>query len=545
MKNLKSMPRSVIPESDSPYIFVGEHQSGILHLSSDLARLIGEHESGVCRLDDVMKRLLVNDCDHIVLRACFKECTRTQTSFDQYVRMRIDGSIIWVRLQASAYLSELGNNILISGTADFFTFPHILRELLSLSDFSEREVDRLSRFAATPPERTLAFIRLESATLPAGTLQMLTHNVVRALRGGPPLSITAHPFDENTILLSTDDDSLEFRADLEDIVDTVLREQYVYDHVKPVIFWAEGDVSPRQSRDNRIALWQVLSQCFTNTVAPDRFSFREVVYTAQACLDNFSGFQLLMQPMVDKKTFRFTGSEFLLRFKTNVGFGPDRFVRLLEKSELAVPLTHWVFETAFSHAAYLLDVVPAGFTFNINLNPSHTDDQGLFRFIRASLKLNGVPADRVVIEFIETGERIPQAELALLVENCRRCGIRIAIDDFGTCYNALFFLLSVQCDMVKLSREISLECLFDEKKRIFLSRLIEAFRELGCITSLEGIQNEVMFAQLENVHPDQLQGYYFSEPVSIERIRAMLEAGDRITIKKEKPRSSCARREAV
>lgn len=76
--------------------------------------------------------------------------------------------------------------------------------------------------------------------------------------------------------------------------------------------------------------------------------------------------------------------------------------------------------------------------------------------------------------------------------------------------------------MVKLSREIALGCLYDEKRRQFLCRLIKAFKELGLVVCIEGIQDEEMYARLEGLAPDQLQGYCFAKPSNAEEMLALL-----------------------
>ena len=82
--------------------------------------------------------------------------------------------------------------------------------------------------------------------------------------------------------------------------------------------------------------------------------------------------------------------------------------------------------------------------------------------------------------------------------------------------------ITVPCDMVKLSREIALGCLYDEKRRQFLCRLIKAFKELGLVVCIEGIQDEEMYARLEGLAPDQLQGYCFAKPSNAEEMLALL-----------------------
>ena len=238
--------------------------------------------------------------------------------------------------------------------------------------------------------------------------------------------------------------------------------------------------------------------------------------TAQACLDDFSGFKLLIQPLVKKDSLEFSGGEFLIRFASDQGFGPDRFIALLEKSALAVPFSRFVFDRAVSLAASVRAQLPENFRFHINLSPKQSEDDELFGFIDTILTLRHVPHDSIVIELTETGERTNQAAIARFARLCRHRGIGIAVDDFGTGYNSLDFVLSIPCSMVKFSREITLTCLSDRKRLTFLTRLIECFKGLDLSISLEGIQDETVFRAVAGIDADNLQGYYFGEPIEIE-----------------------------
>ena len=224
----------------SPYLFFGELKSGLFQLSSDLSRVLGVADEGPCRFDLVMRRLLADECDRVVLRECFEEFARERTKLDQCVRIRLQGRIVWCRIRARAFKSDAGENVLVSGTVDFFSFQRIITELLRFSDFGPDEVDLLSRFAAADARRTLCVIRLESEDWKSAAFQDISDQIVRSLRGTMPHAVTVEQLDANTILFSAPDASLEFRDRVERLVDTVLRENYAETNVKPVIFISEG-----------------------------------------------------------------------------------------------------------------------------------------------------------------------------------------------------------------------------------------------------------------------------------------------------------------
>ena len=521
---LHSLSASSKTDFESPYLFFGELKSGLFHLSSDLSRVLGTDPSLPCRLEEVFDALLADECDREVLRAHFEEFRRECASRDLFVRLRLEHQVVWCRIRAKSYRSDAGDSTLFSGTVEFYTFARIFSELLGFSNFSKDEIEKLARLASAPASHTLVALRLTSNFRATDSFELFTARIIESLREKASPGVVIEQFDSDTILCSTPETSFDVEARAQRLLDVVLREHRGADGVKPQLIFAEGAESSAEALGKRFAFWLVFADLYPTRDADEKFLLREILLTAYACLNDFEGFKLLMQPLVDRFTRRYTGAEFLLRFKADRGFGPDRFVRLLEKSTLAVPLTHWVFGRSLKLASEILEAVPEGFTFNLNLNPSHTVDRSLFRFLCTAAERNGIPFGRIVIEFVETGENIPHREIHALVEKCRALGIQTAIDDFGTCYNSLAFLLSIPCDMVKLSREIALGCLYDEKRRQFLTRLIKAFKELGLVVCLEGIQDEEMYARLEGLAPDQLQGYCFAKPSNVEEMLSLLRA---------------------
>ena len=507
---------------ESPYLFFGELKSGLFHLSSDLARALGTDPAHPCRLEEVFDALLADECDREVLRAHFEEFRRECASRDLFVRLCINKQVVWCRIRAKSYRSDAGDSTLFSGTVEFYAFARIFSELLGFSDFSKDEVEKLARLAAAPASHTIVALRLTSNFRATDSLGLFTAGIIESLREKASPGVMIEQLDSDTIICSTPETCFDVETRANRLLDAVLREHRAVDSVKSQLIFAEGAESSAEALEKRRAFWLAFADLYPAQHGHEKFLLREILLTTHACLNDFDGFKLLMQPLVDRFTRRYTGAEFLLRFKTDRGFGPDRFVRLLEKSTLAVPLTHWVFGRSLELASKVLDVVPDGFTFNLNLNPSHTVDRSLFLFLRTAAERNGIPFGRIVIELVETGENIPQQDLQELVEKCRAVGMQTAIDDFGTCYNSLAFLLSIPCDMVKLSREVALGCLYDEKRRLFLARLIKAFKELGLVVCLEGIQDEEMYARLGGLSPDQLQGYCFAKPSTAEEMRALL-----------------------
>ncbi len=498
------------------YIFFGELTSGLFQLSSDLARVLQVPDDAPCRLEKVLFSRTVSASD----RLCLKNGIRVlihqrKTSLREHVRLRIDGHVVWACIRVRTFSSSEGGNILLSGSMEFFSYRRILCDLLEHSAFTPEEIETLCAAADEPPCRAMGYLRLESDTVPEADLAALEEEILAALSSRDIPVVSVHRLDPLTFIFTLPHASLEYEHAVARLAEDILHEHYVEDRVKLVLGLTHEAANFRESLEARMVFWRELSKLYTNSLGPEKFSFREIVLTAQACIHDFEGFRLLIQPIVAKKTLELSGGEFLVRFYSDQGFGPDRFVRLLEKSSLAVPLSRFILEHCVDLAAEILKAVPKPLRFGINMSPRQTEDPELFNFIDTVLAIKGVPRKAIAIELTETEERGDQAAIARFVGQCSAGGISVAVDDFGTGYNGLDFLLSIPCDTVKISREVTIGCLSEPKKRAFLRGLLASLKELKLSTCLEGIQDKASFEALGDIGADLLQGYLFSEPIGL------------------------------
>ena len=513
------MPHSLDNASgsgSSPFVFLGELTSGLFHLSSDLSKILCAAEAGPCRLEEILYPRLTSDIDLENLRNSLKALRANEDEMVQYVRLDIEGICVWTIIRARVVTRSLGGNILLSGSFEFFSLRRILCELLEQTDFSPIEIDILKTLAAEPREHGLGFIRLESDVIPKDDLVEISQEVKTALDASVPQILSTYLFDSSTILFSCSRPSLNFDHTIGRVVEDILREHHNETLVKEVLHISRGAQDLAGCARLRIGFWKALAKIFTNGLRPTKFSLTEVVLTAHACFDNFAGFKLLIQPLVHKDTLGYAGGEFLIRFASDQGFGPDRFIALLEQSTVVMPFSRFIFEHAAQLAAIMRPKLPKDFRFHVNLSPKQCEDAEIFAFIDKILSMRKIPYESIVIELTETGERTNQAAISTFANLCRSRGIGIAIDDFGTGFNSLDFVLSIPCDLVKFSREITASCLFNSKRSAFFSHLIAGFKLLGLRICLEGIQDETLFAAAVKLDVDQLQGYYFAEPIEIE-----------------------------
>ena len=98
--------------------------------------------------------------------------------------------------------------------------------------------------------------------------------------------------------------------------------------------------------------------------------------------------------------------------------------------------------------------------------------------------------------------------------------MKIAVDDFGSGYSSLGFLLTLDADILKIDRTL-LD--FDTAQDGSLVKAVtELGRTLGLTVVVEGVETTENLAMARAAHSDAAQGYLFSRPLQASAIPACL-----------------------
>ena len=186
-------------------------------------------------------------------------------------------------------------------------------------------------------------------------------------------------------------------------------------------------------------------------------------------------FFLLYQPIYDLNAKKVAGLEALIRWQhpTQGVMSPDDFIPLAEETGLIVPIGRWVLEEACSRAA-AWNVVGHRAGISVNVSGSQLNRDGFVTDLRRALQQSG-------IEPHCSRSRSPRARfcgrfgaIAQRLDEIRRLGVRVAIDDFGGGYAYHSDLQKLPLDFLKVDRS-SLAATDDEAYRSWLLEAILVF----------------------------------------------------------------------
>ena len=105
----------------------------------------------------------------------------------------------------------------------------------------------------------------------------------------------------------------------------------------------------------------------------------------------------------------------------------------------------------------------------------------------------------------------------------KELNIKLAIDDFGTGYSSLSYLKKFPIDKLKIDKTFIDGIPTNEDDNVIAKTIISMAHNLGLQVVAEGVETKEQFEFLKENLCNEIQGYYFSKPVSIEKIEEYLE----------------------
>ena len=232
------------------------------------------------------------------------------------------------------------------------------------------------------------------------------------------------------------------------------------------------------------------------------------------------------QPIVAADSGRIIGVEALLRWthKDRGAISPAQFVSVAEQMGLMVDLGAFVLRRALRDAKNW-----PGLYISVNLSPLQARDRGIVDVVRDALRESGIANPRLVLEITE-GVLIDNPEDMLKrIAELRAIGVKIALDDFGSGYSSLGYLQRFPFDKLKLDRSFVSALGHSANAAVIIQAVVALGRALGVTVVVEGVETEEQRVLLRLAGCDEMQGFLFAKPASVETISRLLNTNRETT----------------
>ncbi len=222
---------------------------------------------------------------------------------------------------------------------------------------------------------------------------------------------------------------------------------------------------------------------------------------------------LAHQPKFDFRKGRAASGESLLRWKhpERGMIPPDSFIGMAEETGHIRPLTDWVLDRAIADQKTLRE---AGCDVRLSINISGRLLSSEEFAERAIKQIHRHNAD-LCFEITETAViDNPQRALAIM-EEWRKAGLGVSIDDYGSGLSSLSYLRNIPAEELKIDRSFVMGMAEGNSDALLVKSTVDLGHSLGMTVTAEGVETAETLALLEAMGADTAQGYFIARPLAM------------------------------
>lgn len=226
-------------------------------------------------------------------------------------------------------------------------------------------------------------------------------------------------------------------------------------------------------------------------------------------------FRVYMQPKWDIYLNRVAGAEALVRWIKADGtmIYPDEFIPVFENDGFVEKLDFYMLETVCQRMEEMIEAGKKIYPVSVNQSRLLLHSPDYVTNIDRIIKKYHIPKNMIELEITETvflDERDKMIETTNLL---KECGVRLAMDDFGSGYSSLNMLKDIPFDIIKIDREFFSESVTSQHSQWILEKIIEMTSGLGMEVICEGVETKSQVLLLKTIGCRMVQGFFYSKPI--------------------------------
>ncbi|MBN5989731.1 bifunctional diguanylate cyclase/phosphodiesterase [Clostridioides difficile] len=262
---------------------------------------------------------------------------------------------------------------------------------------------------------------------------------------------------------------------------------------------------------------------YDNKIHDQEIKEKEMENTMFSSLEN-KEFIIYLQPKIELNTGEIQGSEALVRWKRpDKGLiPPNEFIPFFERNGFVINLDLYVLEEVCIYLRKWIDEGINPVTVSVNVSRIHLYCNNFIETYKNIIDKYNIPAKYIELELTESIIFDNFDILIDIMNNLKKIGFLISMDDFGSGYSSLNMLKEIPMDILKLDQKFIMETYNSKRSKIIVTKVIEMAKELGMKVISEGVETEEQFKLLKEVKCDMAQGYLFGKPMPIEEFEHLI-----------------------
>lgn len=243
---------------------------------------------------------------------------------------------------------------------------------------------------------------------------------------------------------------------------------------------------------------------------------QQLLNDVQRALNSYQ-FEVHYQPQFDIRSDppKLVSAEALVRWRhpEHGMISPADFVPLLERNGKIGEVDRFVWSEAARQISRWKNRFGVMIPVSVNLSRVDVFDPALESVLEKLLAYNGLGQDALKLEVTESAYTENSDQIIRVVEELRRKGYIVEMDDFGSGYSSLHMLSAMPVDVLKMDREFIRRIGEGEKSSQLVALILGIAGSLKIPVVAEGVETEEQLKLLKDLGCPLVQGFYFSRPL--------------------------------
>ncbi|MFQ5674644.1 MAG: EAL domain-containing protein [bacterium] len=236
------------------------------------------------------------------------------------------------------------------------------------------------------------------------------------------------------------------------------------------------------------------------------------------------------QPQVDLSSGGIVGLEALVRWQ-HPKFGlvpPDKFIQLAEETGVILDIDEWMLKKACQQIKMWEGEGFRELRVAVNLSTRQFRQKKLAQMVAQILSDTEVQPGKLCLEITENNVMQDIKITVDILGVLKEIGVVLSLDDFGTGYSSLNYLKLFPIDILKVDRAFVSGIPRDRDDTAISTAIIVLAQSMELQVIAEGVETAEQIAFLQSLQCDEIQGFYFSRPLSTDGLTSLLRSDRRL-----------------
>ena len=242
-------------------------------------------------------------------------------------------------------------------------------------------------------------------------------------------------------------------------------------------------------------------------------------------LKNKDEFMLVYQPKVSIATEKIVGIEALVRWNSaTLGHvSPGEFIGIAEDTHMIIEIGKLVLDKAcedfmkLKKEGYILEHI------SVNISSIQLHYSDLYKTLSDVIAETGIGTHELELEVTESYIATNEIKAIDTLGKFREMGVELAIDDFGTGYSSMSYLQRLPITRLKVDKAFVDDLPYSIESVAVVKAILALANTFGLKITIEGVENEEQLEFFKDKYCDDIQGYVYSKPLSLEELKIFIK----------------------